>query len=144
VPDLGKFADFEASLSAQKVAAIREMLEERKVALLLPKFSFEQEFSLAETLQKMGMPAAFEPGRADFSGMDGEGMLAISDVFHKAFVTVDEKGTEAAAATAVIVFRGGLGPDVELTVDRPFVFIILDQNTGSVLFVGRVLDPSLK
>ena len=141
-PDLGKFTDFEAGLSAAMVASIRGMLEERKVALLFPKFSFEQEFSLAETLQQMGMPVAFEFGQADFSGMDGSRELAISDVFHKAFVAVDEKGTEAAAATAVIVFRGGLGPDVELIVDRPFIFMIQDQSTGSVLFMGRVLDPS--
>ena len=90
----------------------------------------------------MGMPDAFEPGTADFSGMDGTRSLFISDVFHKAFVAVDEKGTEAAAATAVIMGRSAaMEPDLVLTVDRPFIFLIRDKSTGAILFVGRVLDP---
>ena len=90
----------------------------------------------------MGMPVAFVPGAADFSGMNGEGRLFIQDVVHKALVSVDEEGTEAAAATAVIVGIESVRQTVEVNVDRPFVFLIRDIETGTILFVGRVLDPS--
>jgi serpin B len=85
----------------------------------------------------MGMPAAFAD--ADFSGMNGTGGIWIDDVYHKTFITVDEQGTEAAAATAVVMQRG-LG--AALHVDRPFVYLIRDVDTGAILFVGQVLDPS--
>jgi serpin B len=113
------------------------------VALKLPKFQFEASFGLVETLSKMGMRDAFDPQLADFSGMDGSHNLNISNVLHKAFVAVDEEGTEAAAATAVIVGETAMPVmDVELTVDRPFIFIIRDKPSGTVLFVGRVLNPT--
>jgi serpin B len=87
----------------------------------------------------MGMPAAFNS--ADFSGMDGTQNLYISDIFHKAFVAVDEAGTEAAAATGVAIEVLSLPMyDIELTIDRPFVYLIRDNATGSILFLGRVLD----
>jgi serpin B len=106
----------------------------------MPKFTYESEFGLADTLAGMGMPDAF--GKADFSGMDGTHDLFISNVFHKAFVAVDEAGTEAAAATAVVMSRMSIPEyDVELTVDRPFVFVIRDVETGAILFVGRVVNP---
>ena len=86
------------------------------------------------------MPNAF--GSADFSGMDGSENLFIGDVFHKAFVAVDEEGTEAAAATAVVMEKLALPMfDVELNIDRPFVFVIRDRETDTVLFVGRVVNP---
>ena len=88
------------------------------------------------------MPTAFTES-ADFAGMNGEGGLYIQAVLHKAFVSVDEKGTEAAAATGVVVgVTSAPTPDVELTIDRPFVFLIRDTETGAVLFAGRVLDPT--
>ncbi|GAI71619.1 unnamed protein product, partial [marine sediment metagenome] len=91
---------------------------------------------------EMGMPIAFS-GDADFSGMTGNRELFISGVVHKAFVAVDEAGTEAAAATAVIV-PGSAPPElpVEVTIDRPFIFLIRDIDTGAILFVGRVLNPA--
>jgi serpin B len=89
----------------------------------------------------MGMPDAFES--ADFSGIDGTKNLFISDVFHKAFVAVDEAGTEAAAATAVVIAKLALPMfDVELNIDRPFIFAIRDLEMGIVLFVGRVVNPA--
>jgi serpin B len=89
----------------------------------------------------MGMPAAFTGG-ADFSGMTGKKDLFISDVVHKAFVSVDEEGTEAAAATAVVMAESAAPAEpVQVTVDHPFIFLIRDTETGTVLFVGRVLDP---
>ena len=117
-------------------------LKEREVALTMPKFEFELGFSVKKALAAMGMPAAFSGG-ADFSGMTGNRELFISDVVHKAFVCVDEAGTEAAAATAVIVtMMAPPGAPVEVTVDRPFIFLIRDIETDTILFVGSVVDPS--
>ena len=142
VPDEGTFARFEAGLSAEQIVSIRDALEQRSVNLTFPKFTFETSFSLADTLRQMGMADAFAPGLADFSGMDGKGELYISDVFHKAFVAVDEKGTEAAAASAVVAgITSVIMPDIQLVVDRPFIFLILDQQSGSILFMGRFVQP---
>jgi serpin B len=111
----------------------------------MPKFTYESSFRLAETLAGMGMPDAFLYEVADFSGMDGTRELFIGDVIHKTFVAVDEAGTEAAAASAVVVPGAAPPPPtpVEVTVDRPFVFLIRDIETGAILFVGRVVDPSV-
>ena len=90
------------------------------------------------------MPDAFDPDRADFSGMDGARDLFISDVLHKAFVAVDEKGTEAAAATAVIMELTSAPADepISFTIDRPFLYLIRDGQTGTILFLGRVVNPA--
>lgn len=143
VPDSGNFADFEAALDAGQVDAILASLEPRSVALTLPKFSYKSNFSMKKTLQDMGMPDAVTCGVADFSGMDGVRQnLCITGVFHKAFVAVDEAGTEAAAATAVVMgIESAPMVDVSLVVDRPFIFMIRDTGTGSILFLGRVLSP---
>jgi serpin B len=113
------------------------------VQLTLPKFEYESgSIMLGQILAEMGMPAAFSD-EADFSGMDGTRNLQIADVVHKAFVSVDEAGTEAAAATAVVMELTSVPqPPVDLTFDRPFIFFIRDRETGAVLFVGRVVDPS--
>jgi serpin B len=108
----------------------------------MPRFEFESAFSLNDLLAGMGMRTAFS-GAADFSGMTGYPDLFISDVVHKAFVAVDEAGTEAAAATAVIMPTSAAPePAVEVTIDRPFIFLIRDIQTGTILFVGRVVNPS--
>ena len=141
VPGAGEFGAFEEGLRAQQVFDIISELQLTEVALTMPRFEFDSEFSLKDTLADMGMPIAFS-GAADFSGMTGNRELAISDVVHKAFVAVDEAGTEAAAATAVIVGLTAIPePSVEVTVDRPFIFLIRDIETGAILFVGRVLNP---
>jgi serpin B len=142
LPAEGRFEEIEGQLSHELVAGVVEGLEFHDVRLSLPKFSFESGLGLAKTLIQMGMPSAF--GNADFSGMTGDRALFISDVLHKAFVAVDEKGTEAAAATAVIMAE--LAAPVEdepivMKLDRPFIFMIRDQETGTILFVGRVLNP---
>ena len=105
----------------------------------MPKFSFDSEFNLRQTLIEMGMPVAFSGG-ADFSGI-AEGGGFISGVYHDSFIAVDEKGTEAGAATAVTIARGASGGPVEFTLDRPFILFIRDIETGTILFVGRVLNP---
>ena len=141
LPESGKFEASEEGLAAQQVTDIVSDLQPIEVALTMPQFEFDSEFSLKDTLAEMGMPVAFSSG-ADFSGVTGNRDLFITDVVHKAFVSVDEAGTEAAAATAVIVGLTSLpDPPVEVTMDRPFIFLIRDVETGAILFVGRVLNP---
>ena len=141
LPEAGKFEAFEETLNAQQVDAIISGLQYTEVALTMPRFEFDSEFSLKDTLAGMGMPIAFSSG-ADFSGMTGNPELFISEVVHKAFVAVDEAGTEAAAATAVIMELTAVPePPVEVTLDHPFIFLIRDIDTGAVLFVGRVMNP---
>ena len=143
LPDEGRFEDVESSLDYETASAILSGLQPTSVTLALPKFKFESEFGLADQLAALGMPDAFDPGKADFSGMTERDDLYISAVVHKAFVAVDEKGTEAAAATAVIVgVTSAPMFDVTLTIDRPFIFLIRDVPTGQILFVGRVLNPA--
>lgn len=141
LPEAGQCEAFEETLNAQQVDAIISGLKPAEVALTMPGFEFDSEFKLNGTLAGMGMPVAFS-GAADFSGMTGSRDLFISDVVHKAFVSVDEAGTEAAAATAVIMrLRALPDPPVEVTIDRPFIFLIRDINTGTILFLGRVINP---
>jgi len=144
LPDSGNFEAFEKGLQAQKVSDIISSLQLTEVTLTMPKFEFDSKFSLKDTLAGMGMPIAFSPNEADFSGMTGNRELFISDVVHKAFVAVDEAGTEAAAATAVVVGTTSMPvePPVQVTIDRPFIFLIRDIDTGSILFVGRILNPA--
>jgi len=141
LPEAGGCEAFEGSLDAERVDAIVKDLTHKEVALTMPKFEFDSSFELAEILAGMGMPDAFNEA-ADFSGMDGTPLLFIKEVVHKAFVSVDEAGTEAAAATAVVMaFKALPSPPIEVTVDRPFVFLIRDIETGAILFVGRVVNP---
>ncbi len=142
LPDNGEFETFEGSLDAELVNKITSDLKDKQIALTMPKFEFESEFSLAEALAAMGMPIAFS-GAADFSGMTGTHELTIADVLHKAFISVDEAGTEAAAATAVVMKLTAIPEEpVRVTIDHPFVFMIRDIETGAILFVGRILNPS--
>jgi serpin B len=132
--------ELEESLTAEKLEEWKAMLREQKVDVYIPKFKFTQKYSLSRTLAEMGMPLAFTPDEADFSGMDGTSNLFISGVFHKAFVDVNEKGTEAAAATGVVV--GMVAMPNSFRADHPFNFLIQERGTGSILFMGRVVDPS--
>jgi serpin B len=141
VPPAGQFEAFESSLNAERVDAIVKGLGRWAVTLSMPKFDFESSFDLGETLAMMGMPDAFSD-LADFSGMTGTRELFISAVVHKAFISVDEEGTEAAAATAAVGSLYSMPEHADLTVDRPFVFLIRDYETGAILFAGRVVDPA--
>ena len=107
----------------------------------MPRFTFSTATPLKNVLSIMGMPDAFG-GTADFSGIDGAPDLYVSEVIHQAMIAVDEKGTEAAAATAVVVETTSAVFGENLTVDRPFLFAIRDEATGTILFLGRVVDPS--
>ena len=141
LPDEGMLGAFEDSLNSESVAQIINGIATDWVTLTMPLFEFESEFSLDKTLAGMGMADAFG-ARADFSGMTGSRDLWIRAVVHKAFVSVDEKGTEAAAATGVVMLESGPGKEpIAVTVDRPFIFLIRDTGTGTVLFMGRVSNP---
>ena len=142
LPDSGKFEAFENKLNATFADRIISDLGFCEVDLTLPRFKYEYECSLADTLVGMGMPKAFSGG-ADFSGMTGNRELMISDVLHKAYVSVNEAGTEAAAATAVVMRLTAIhGETAQMTVDRPFIFLIRDIDTGTILFIGRVMNPN--
>ena len=111
---------------------------EMEVMIQLPKFQLEAEFYLGSTLASLGMPLAFST-QADFSGMNGSRNLFIDEVIHKAFIEVNEEGTEAAAATAVGIRTTSMPPMFE--VNRPFLFLIRENSTGTILFIGRVMNP---
>ena len=120
-------------------------LSDHMVDMTLPKFKITAEFLLKDALSALGMPLAFDPRKADFSGMTTREKLYISHVVHKAFVDVNEKGTEAAAATAVVMNLTSAPapvPPATFRADRPFVFLLRDNRTSSILFAGRVVDPS--
>lgn len=144
LPDEGNFESFEASFNKDVYDEIVNGLQAASSARVnLPKFEFTSDFSLSDSLIKLGMVDAFDRGLADFSGMTGEKDLFIGDVIHKAFVAVDEEGTEAAAATAVVMEATGAPmQDIVFIADRPFLFIIRDTVNGQILFVGRVLNPA--
>jgi len=130
-------------LDTGTLAELENSLEVQQVRVYFPKFTLETEYSLSDTLTEMGMPTAFSDA-ADFSGMDGTQYLYVSDVVHKAYVDVNEEGTEAAAATAVMMTGKGLVEEDPVPVfraDHPFIFLIQDNETGTILFIGRVSNP---
>lgn len=134
-------SDIEKKLSSEWYHSLQTRLKTEQVSLTMPVFEFTYEIGASELLADMGMPAAFS-SQADFSGMTTEAALAISEVQHKAFIRVDEKGTEAAAATGVIMVETSIPePTVTIIVNRPFLFFIRETETGTMLFAGRVTDP---
>ena len=141
LPDEGEFEAFEQSLDAEVLAQALAKMETREIKLYVPRFSYS--LDLADTLAGMGMADAFDGGRADLALMydrDQEPRrLFISRVVHKAFVAVDEEGTEAAAATGIAVDIVMMTQEVWF--DRPFIYAIQDTETGTILFLGRVIDP---
>jgi serpin B len=142
LPDSGQFNAFQDALNSELVDGIIASMTEQNMILSLPKFQFDSSFGLKQGLSSMGMQLAFSDN-ADFSGMTGTRDLFISDVVHKAYVSVDEAGTEAAAASAVIVGVTSMpSSTITLSIDRPFIFLIRDIPTGTILFVGRVINPA--
>ena len=141
LPDAGQFNTFQNALDSTSANIIIGSMTRQDIILSLPKFQFNSSFSLKQTLSSMGMAVAFSD-ISDFSGMTGTPGLKISDIVHKAFVSVDEAGTEAAAASAVIMVGTAMPANqVTLSIDRPFIFMIRDIPTGSILFIGRVVNP---
>ena len=142
LPPQGTLDAFEASLTADKLSTILAGMSGHGVAITLPRFKISSSFSLADQLSKLGMPAAFTE-MADFSGMDGKNDLSLTAVLHKAFVQVNEAGTEAAAATGVVIGTTSVPPPAEIHLDHSYLFLIRDSKTGTILFLGRIEDPSV-
>jgi serpin B len=143
LPKTDDLTPLEESLQLGKLREWKNKLRKQKVEVYIPKFTFESKYELNGKLIDMGMPSAFTPGAADLSGIDGTKELFISLVIHQAFVDVNEEGTEAAAATGIV---GGITsmppPPPVFRADHPFIFIIQEKETGNILFMGRVSDPS--
>lgn len=140
MPSADRRAAFEANLSGDQLAGIAASLQPQEIVLRLPKLEYDLTLDLNSVLGALGMPTAFTDA-ADFSGMSTTTRLTVQKVVHKAFVQLDEEGTEAAAATGVSVgvTSVGQGPR-QINIDRPFFFFLRDRGTGAVLFVGRVND----
>jgi serpin B len=140
-------AEFEQTLTAEKFQQwLAKLRPFEGLPVALPRFKMTKEFQLENVLPNMGMSDAFNPQVADFSGISPvakDKWWYISNVIHKAFVEVNEEGTEAAAATAVLVKPGSIAARPSFRADRPFFFVIRDKRTESILFMGRVLDPSV-
>lgn len=141
LPAEGEFETFQSDLTAERFTEIVQNLMPQQVVVNFPRFETNYDLQLSSILAQMGMPIAFSD-TADFSGM-AEDPLAISEVIHKAFIAVDENGTEAAAAT-VITMRATSAPleTFEFRADRPFIYAIYDHRTESVLFLGRMMNPA--
>jgi serine protease inhibitor len=134
--------ELEKDLTAENLSQWLNALRSRQVIVFVPRFKMTSKFRLGRVLQAMGMTDAFSD-RADFSGMSGNRELFLSAVIHQAYVNVDEEGTEAAAATGAVIGITSVGPGVTpvFRADHPFLFLIRDAKTGSILFLGRVLNP---
>jgi serpin B len=134
--------ELEKSLTADRLADVISKIREQDVNVALPKFKVTAEFKLNDELAKLGMPLAFTMGRADFSGMNGDReKLFISAVVHKAFVDVNEQGTEAAAATGVVIKTQSARIVPTFRADHPFLFVIRDNRSHGILFLGRLVNP---
>jgi serpin B len=145
LPEEG-LSELEARLTATSLQKWIQAAGTATVEVFLPKFKLTALISLADTLAAMGMPSAFDRRTADFSGMTGSKELFFFDAIHKAFVDVDEKGTEAAAATVgfclAATFLEPITQPPVFRADHPFVFLICDNRIGAILFLGRVVDPT--
>jgi serpin B len=142
LPATGRFEEFESGLTATRLMELVGTLQTAGIDVRMPKFSFESAFTLSNRMKEMGMRIPFTDS-ADFSGIREGGGLRIDEAYHKTFINVDEKGTEAAAATAVVIEPTSIvTPDHEFIADRPFLFLICDRVTGAILFLGRVMNPA--
>jgi serpin B len=139
LPKNGNLSSVELALSAAQLQAWRDALTPTSIDVYLPRFKLETSYTLNDYLKNLGMANAFS-GDADFSGITGDTDMFISAVLHKAYVDVDENGTEAAAATAVIVTMG-MNTRPFFNADHPFIFLIQHKETGNILFMGKVTNP---
>ncbi|MEA3559425.1 MAG: serpin family protein, partial [Candidatus Thermoplasmatota archaeon] len=144
LPSFGTLDDMISDLDNALLEEIRSGLEPSNVQVKMPKLKLETKYGLKDHLIDLGMPTAFSPGSADFSGMSAEGEeVYISKVIHQTFLEVDEEGTEAAAATAVILRKYSAESIPEFNANEPFLFYIQQRDTGNILFMGAIKDPSL-
>ncbi len=142
LPDEGTFGEFESSLTGDIIKnIIDDIADDEYVNLSMPKFNFSSSFNLKETLESMGMTDAFSMA-ADFSGIFGKTGYWLDEVYHQAYITVDEDGTTAAAASGVVVVKGTSPDPFVINLNHPFIFMIRDIETNTILFVGRVMNPA--
>ncbi|HEY8531069.1 MAG TPA: serpin family protein, partial [Limnochorda sp.] len=143
LPKEGGLQALEETIDPQQVQAWLAQGSKREVEVYLPRFTLAQRVVLNDVLQALGVVDAFDPTRADFSGMAEDRDLYLSQVIHQSFIEVHEEGTEAAAATGIGMRITSLpaNPPPVFRVDRPFIFLIRDGSTGTILFMGRVADP---
>jgi len=148
LPKDNDIATLESKLDYDYLNDLKDDMSEEWMKIYLPKFKFEQKYTLNDYLGSMGMPTAFDPENADFTGITEDKELYISAVIHQAFVDVNEEGTEAAAATAVVMvdstsWGGSSGPEpILFEADHPFMFFIQHESTGQILFMGKVGNPN--
>lgn len=141
LPSKNNIEEFENDLTLGYYNELKDNLNSDEVKILLPKFTFEARAELNEPLQDMGIVDAFDSGMADFSGISASDGLSISEVIHQAYIDVNEKGTEAAAATGIVMVVSQPYYKYEFTADHPFMFFIEDKRTGCILFMGKVENP---
>ena len=147
LPEDGNFEEFESGLNAALFNETVDTMSSTTVSLTMPKFEYEFDLPLNNALTEMGMVDAFDEAKANFSAMANLGAarenLFISDVLHKAFIKVDENGTEAAAATLGMISATSMPVEIiELELNRPFLFAIYDKQTNTILFIGRMMNPA--
>ena len=139
-------SEVEKTLTTEYILRAKDtfQMSEKEVNLKLPRFKLDQKLSLAGELAEMGMNDLFVSGKANLSGMDGTNKVFVSEVLHRAVVEVNEEGTEAAAVTTVVAEQESVTSDsvIEFSANRPFIFFIQDKTTGSILFLGRLVNPT--
>ncbi|MBW3004564.1 serpin family protein [Candidatus Woesearchaeota archaeon] len=141
LPKDADLKSLESTITADKLSEWNKNLRETSMDVYMPKFTFETKYILNDNLKALGMPLAFSED-ADFSGMNGKKELFIGIVVHQAFVEVNEEGTEAAAATGVGMMMAAMPMTKTFRADHPFIFLIQERDSGNILFLGRVVDPS--
>jgi serpin B len=144
LPVAGKTTnDMISLMTSDRVNEWISKMTEQKKKVFFPKFEFKFDKSLVDQLKALGMTDAFEDVKADLSRISDDAQLVISEVMHKTYIKVDERGTEAAAVTGITVIATSAGPDLNtFRVDHPFVFAIREKDTNAILFIGKVMDPS--
>jgi len=142
LPKENNITTAELQMSPQNLSNWNLDFNETEVNVEIPKFKFERKYDLVKYLVDMGISDAFMGGIADFSGMDGTNLLFIGKAIHQSFIEVNEEGTEAAAATAIIMELTAMPDTKDFIADHPFIFLIQHEETGAILFMGKVANPA--
>jgi serpin B len=141
LPKENSLEKLEKALSLESLKKWRDMLQSKEVVVYFPKLKIVRKYGMVDDLKKMGMPSAFDPSKADLSGLTGKRDLFVTAVYHQAYVDINEEGTEAAAATGIVVGRTAVEKRIIFRADHPFIFLIQDRRNGNILFMGRVYNP---
>jgi serpin B len=141
LPKENSLEKLEKELSLENLNKWRDMLQSKEVVVYFPKLKIVRKYAMVDDLKKMGMPSVFDPSRADLSGLTGKRDLFVTAVYHQAYVDINEEGTEAAAATGIVVGRTAVEKRIIFRADHPFIFLIQDRRNENILFMGRVYNP---